>query len=177
MSDPSRTPHLSTSTNNDTSFWERSAAECLIDFHWLERYLVSRGGRAKPTAIEPSDVEWPDNPVEPVEPCKEALFVEKRLLEDLERLCALADKSGDSSLADAIQSKFLRKEAKHVKDLADLLQQVVRVSKQPGLGVYLLDRELRHYNGSVPWATANDPDRQEHATEDVRKSIKEGLSV
>lgn len=110
---------LPASTNAyDTSLWERSAAECLIDFHWLERYLVTRGGRAKPTAIEPSSVEWPDNPVEPVEPCKEALIVEERLLEDLERLCTLVDKSGDSSLADAIQSKFLRKEA-NVKDLVD----------------------------------------------------------
>lgn len=161
----------------DISLWERSAAECLIDFQWLEKYLVSRGGRAKPTPIEPSNVEWPDNPVEPVEPCKEALLVEKRLLGDLERLCTLADKSGDSSLADVIQRKFLRKEAKHVKDFADLLQQVVRVSKQPGLGIYLVDRELRLSNGSVPWATANDPDRQEYATEQVRRSIKEGLSL
>ena len=47
--------------------------------------------------------------------------MEKRLLEDLERLCTLADKPGDSSVADAVQSKFLRKEAQHVKDLADLL--------------------------------------------------------
>lgn len=103
--------------------------------------------------------------------------MEKRLLEDLERLCSLAEKSGDTSLADAIQTKFLHKEAKHVKDLADFLQQVVRVSKQPGLGIYLLDQELRHYNGSVPWVNANDPDRQEHAVEEVRKNLKEGLSV
>lgn len=103
--------------------------------------------------------------------------MEKRLLEDLERLCTLADKSGGSSLVDVIQSKFLRKEAKHVKNFADLLQQVVRVSKQPGLGIYLLDQELRLSNGSVPWATANDPDSQEYATEEVRKSIKEGLSL
>lgn len=38
--------------------WKHSAAECLTDSHWLERYLVSRGGRSKPTSIEPSNVEW-----------------------------------------------------------------------------------------------------------------------
>ena len=51
------------------------------------------------------------------------------------------------------------------------------VTGQPGLGIYLLDWELRYHNDSVPWATTNDPDREEHATEEVRKSIKEGLSV
>ncbi|KAJ5981927.1 hypothetical protein N7451_012027 [Penicillium sp. IBT 35674x] len=140
--------------------WERSAAECLADSKWLERYLVSRGGRSKPTAIEATQIEWPDSPIEPVGPCKEALFVEKRLLEDLERLCSLADKSGDSALADAIQSRFMCKETRHVKNLADLLQQVVQASKQPGLGLYLLDRELRHTDGVVPWGVVNNPSQQ-----------------
>ncbi|RJE20462.1 Ferritin-like domain protein [Aspergillus sclerotialis] len=136
--------------------WERSAAECLADFHWLEKYLVSRGGRSKPTAIEPPGVEWPADPVEPVEPCREALFVERRLLEDLQRLCSLAEKSGDAALCDTIHNHFMHKEVKHVKDLADMLQQVVRVSKQPGLGIYLMDQELRRTNGSIPWGSAND---------------------
>jgi uncharacterized membrane protein len=39
----------------------------------------------------------------------------------------------NNPVTDAIQSKFMRKETRHVKNLADLLQQVVRVSKQPGL--------------------------------------------
>jgi ferritin heavy chain len=147
--------------------WERSAAECLADFKWLEKYLVSRGGRSKPTAIEATKFEWPDNPVEPVGPCKEALFMEKSLLEDLQRLCSLADKSGDIALRDVIQSRFIRKETKHVKDLADLLQQVVRVSKQPGLGLYLLDKELRHTDGIVPWDSLDDPSQQHHGTTEI----------
>ena len=101
--------------------------------------------------------------------------MEKRPLEDLGRLCSLAEKSGDASLADAIQTKFLRKEAKHVKDLGDLVQQVVRVSKQPGLGIFLLDQELRHSNGSVPWDSVNDPDRQEDVTHEIKRNITEGL--
>ncbi|OQE83694.1 hypothetical protein PENNAL_c0031G06613 [Penicillium nalgiovense] len=140
--------------------WERSAEECLADFKWLEKYLLSRGGRSKPTSIEATTFEWPDNPIEPVGPCKEAFFVEKKLLEDLERLCSLADKSGDVALTDAIQSRFMRKETRHVKSLADLLRQVVRASKQPGLGIYLLDRELRDSDGIVPWDCVNDPRQQ-----------------
>ncbi|KAJ5982224.1 hypothetical protein N7451_012324 [Penicillium sp. IBT 35674x] len=147
--------------------WERSAAECLADFKWLEKYLVSRGGRSNPTAIEPTQFEWPDSPIEPVGPCKEALFVKKRLLEDLERLCSLADKSGDSALAEALQSRFLYKGTRHVKNLADLLQQVARASKQPGLGLYLLDRELRHTDGIVPWDAMNDPFQQHDDTTEV----------
>lgn len=82
---------------------------------------MSRGGRSKPTEVEATTFEWPDNPIEPVRPCKEALFVEKSLLEDLEQLCSLADRSGDIALADAIQSRFMCKETRHVKNHADLL--------------------------------------------------------
>ncbi|KAJ9488131.1 hypothetical protein VN97_g5159 [Penicillium thymicola] len=147
--------------------WERSAAECLADFKWLEKYLVSRGGRSKPTAIEATKFEWPDNPIEPVGPCKEALLVEKNLLEDLQRLCSLADKAGDIALTDAIQSRFIRKETRHVKNLADLLRQVVRASKQPGVGLYHLDRELRESDGFIPWNRANDSCEQHDDTEEV----------
>lgn len=101
--------------------WERYAAQCLIDFHWMEKYLVTRGGCSKPTPIEAPKIEWPQSPVEPVRPCKEALFVQKRLHEDLERLVTLANKVGDSSLADAVESRFLRSQSKYVKDLGDML--------------------------------------------------------
>ena len=139
----------------------------MADFKWLEKYLISRGGRSKPTDIEATTFEWPDSPIEPVSPCKEALLVEKGLLEDLERLSSLADKSGDSALADAIQNRFLSKETRHVKNLADLLRQVVRASKQPGLGLYLLDRELRHTYGIVPWDRVNDLSQNHDDTPEV----------
>ncbi|KAJ5283334.1 hypothetical protein N7505_001314 [Penicillium chrysogenum] len=61
----------------------------------------------------------------------------------------------------------MRKEIRHVKNLADLLQQVVRVSKQPGLGLYLLDRELRHTDGIVSWDSANDTSQQHDDTTEV----------
>jgi ferritin heavy chain len=66
--------------------------------------------------------------------------------------------SGDSAVEDAIQAHFLRKETRHVKDMGDLLQQCVRVSKQAGHGLYHLDKELRENGGVVPWGEANDPD-------------------
>jgi len=61
-------------------------------------------------------------------------------------------------LEDAIESRFLKKQTKHVKDLADLLQQSVRVSKQAGHGLYHLDKELRSTKGITPWGKANNPD-------------------
>lgn len=50
----------------------------------------------------------------------------------------------------------MQEETNHVKDLADLTRQAVRVSKQPGLGLYLLDQELRRMKASIPWGTTND---------------------
>lgn len=143
--------------------------------HWLEKYLITRGGRSKPTAIEAPKIEFPDSPVEPVQPCREAFSVEKRILEDLERLCHMAEKCGETSLVDALQSRFLRKEARHVKDLGDLLQQVARVSKQPGMGLYILDAELRHGRGKVPWSFQNDPDKHDEAMVHIESKIYEGL--
>lgn len=143
--------------------------------HWLEKYLVTRGGRSKPTNIEAPTMEWPDNPVEPLGPCMEAFKVQKKLLDDLGRLCALAMKCEDSSLLDAIQTRFLRKHAKQVKNLGDLLQQTARVSKQPGVGLYLLDQELRCARGTVPWMVTNDPDVQDVGAEHIASMVSEGL--
>lgn len=143
------------------SLWERSAAECLADFKWLDKYVVSRGGRSTPRAIGSTPLDWPDGPVGIVGPFEEAVLVQKRLLGDLQRLCSSADKSGDSALADAIRSSFMRKETRHVKCLADLLQQVVQASKQPGLGLHLLDRKLRHTDGIVPSDLFNELSQQQ----------------
>ncbi len=138
--------------------WSRSAAECFADSHWLEKYLVQRGGMSMPKSIEAPSIEWPDSPIDPVTPVHEALKAEKALLEDLHKLCAVADEHGDYALEDAIEDRFLKKESKHVKDLGDLLQQVVRVSKTPGHGLYHLDKDLRECKGRVPWGNANVPD-------------------
>lgn len=143
--------------------------------HWLEKYLVTRGGRSKPSNIEAPTCEFPDCPVDPVAPCKDALLVEKRLLEDLERLCSLAEKCGETSLAEAIKTRFLRKVAKQVKNMGDLLKKVARVSKCAGLGLHLLDMELRNHKGILPWTVFNDPDRQDEAIEHGIGFISEGL--
>ena len=107
-------------------------------------------------------------------PVHEALKVEKGLLEDLLRLCKTADENNDNALEDAIEGRFLRKETKHVKDFGDLLQQCVRVSKQPGHGLYHLDKELRSTAGIIPWAKANNPDNIDDllaaATSDLKDS-------
>ncbi|ODM15960.1 hypothetical protein SI65_08801 [Aspergillus cristatus] len=155
--------------------WERCAQECLIDMHWLEKYLIARGGRCKPTAIEATQVEWPDNPIEPLGPCMEAFRVQKKLIDDIMRLIALADKCEDASLSDALQTRFLRKHTRQVKNMGDLLQQTARVSKQPGVGLYHLDKELRSHKGIIPWTSTNDPDCQDKGTEEVTSLISEGL--
>ncbi|KAH8697854.1 ferritin-like superfamily [Talaromyces proteolyticus] len=138
--------------------FEKSAVECLADASWLERYLIQRGGRCKPTNIEAPTCEFPDNPVEPIIPLHKAVETERKLLDDLERLMRLAEKAGCYSLCTALDRRFLQKQTQHVKDLADLLQQTVRVSKHPGHGIFHLDRELRNANGNLPWGGLNDPD-------------------
>ncbi|KAJ4076067.1 hypothetical protein NW760_015205, partial [Fusarium oxysporum] len=125
------------------ALWKRSAQEAFADAAWLESYL------------------WPDDPVDPVQPVYAVLQTEKEILEDLHRLCAAAEKADDIALEDVIESRFLRKETRHVKDLGDLLQQCVRISKQAGHGLYHLDKELRANNGVVPWASFNDLDKSD----------------
>lgn len=118
---------------------------------------MQRGGTSQPTDIPAPQIAWPDSPVDPVGPVHEALQVEKRLLDDLHRLCKTADKHSDNALQDALETRFLAKETQHVKDLGDLLQQCVRVSKEPGLGLFLLDSELRQHAGHLPWTCLNEP--------------------
>lgn len=158
--------------------WQRRAEQCLIDMTWLEKYLITRGGRCKPTPIETTHIiDWPDNPVEPVHPCKEALSQEKILLEDMERLSTLALKQFDISLAHAIQSRFMRKETKIVKDWGDLVRHIVRVSKVPGLGLHEMDTQLRINRGQLPWTNYNDPDLHLKEIEDVSQNLREGLDL
>lgn len=87
--------------------------------------------------------------------------MEKALLDDALRLCGAASEQGDNALEDMIEQRFLRKETRHVKDMGDLLQQVVRISKQVGHGLYHLDKELRQNNGVTPWSGYNDPDKSD----------------
>lgn len=139
-------------------FFGRSANECYRDSRWCENYLVQRGGKSSPRDIPAPKVEFPDEPIDPVTPIRECLMVEKGLLEHLHKLCSIASEAGDNALEDAIEDRFLKKETKHVKDLGDFLQQVLRVSKTPGHGLYHLDRELRVCGGRMPWGSANIPD-------------------
>jgi ferritin heavy chain len=154
------------------SLWKRSAVECFADAEWLDHYLIQRGGVCKPMDIPAPKCFWPDDPVDPVQPVHEALQVEKALLEDLQRLCAMATKAGDFALESAVESRFLCKETRHVKDMGDLLQQCVRVSKQAGHGLYHLDKELRVTNGVTPWGCLNDP----NATDKLIKCTMEDMA-
>lgn len=141
---------------------------------WLEAYLVQRGGRVIPADITAPFITFPDNPVDPVIPVHESLLVEKAILEDAYLLCNMASRHHDYAMEDAITTRFLRKETKHVKDFGDLLQQSVRVSKQVGHGVYHLDRELRESKGCLPWTLVNNPDHVECILkETAAKELKE----
>lgn len=152
---------------NKCSLFEKSAIECLADACWLERYLIQRGGRCKPTSLEVPACEFPDNPVEPIKPLSKAVETERKILDDLERLMHLADKAGCYSLCTALDKRFLGKQTHHVKDMADLLQQTVRVSKNAGQGIFHLDRELRRTKGNLPWGKVNDPDSVALAIENI----------
>lgn len=154
-----------------TSLFTRCATECFADANWLEKYLVQRGGVSKPTDIPAPQIAWPDSPVDPVGPVSEALNIEKGLLEDLQRLCRTADKCGDNAVQDVIETRFLAKETRHVKDMGDLLQQCVRVSKQTGLGLYHLDKELRETHGVTPWSAFNSPDASDKHLHKVTQDL------
>ena len=167
--------HTESNTNVPSRLWQRYAAGCFMEGHCLERYLVQRGGLSKPTDLAAPKIDWPDSPVEPVGPVREAFKVQKELLEDLERLATLAGKVGNNALKQEIESRYLHRKSKHVKDMADLLQQTVRVSKQPGHGLFHLDEELRLHDGEIPWGRLNDPEHMEKTVEDVSAALRHGL--
>lgn len=123
--------------------------------HWLERYLVQRGGRSRSTDLVTRKIEWPDSPVESAEPVREDLQIQKELLENLERLAALAGKIGNNALEQEIGSRYLHRKSKQVKDMGDFLQQTVKVTKQSGHGMFHVDEELRRHNGEIPWGRLN----------------------
>jgi ferritin heavy chain len=148
-------------------FFARSSAECFADASYLEKYLIQRGGVAKPGDIPAPTISWPDNPIDPVRPLQEALHVERSILEDAQRLCDVADKYKDYALQEIIESRFLQKETKHVKDMGDLLKEAARISKVPGHGLYHLDKDLRVSCGKLPWGHYNNPESAELVLKDV----------
>jgi len=148
-------------------FFARSAAECFADASYLEKYLIQRGGVAKPSDIPAPSVCWPDNPIDPIRPLQDALHIEKSILEDAQRLCVVADKHKDYALQDIIECRFLQKETKHVKDMGDLLREAARISKVPGHGLYHLDRDLRISMGKVPWGIHNNPESSDMLLKDI----------
>jgi len=156
-----------------TRFWKRAAGECIADALWLEGYLIKRGGRVKPLAIPAPAIEWAEDPIDPIQPVHEALKIEKALFEDCQRLCVLASKDRDVTTEAAISHRFLCKEMKHVKDLGDLLQQTVRVSKATGHSLYHLDKELRENNGLLPWGSLNHPDNEDCIIKETAEDLVE----
>ena len=65
------------------------------------------------------------------------------LTEELIRLCMLAAQLNGAPTEDAIQGYSLCKVSKHIKDLGDLMQKCVRLSKRTGHGLYHHGRELQ----------------------------------
>jgi ferritin heavy chain len=145
----------------------------MADAMWLDAYLINRGGRCIPKDIPAPIVEFPDDPVDPVIPVYEALQFEKEIFENAHRLSILATKYRDYALEGAIESRLLKRESKSLKDMGDLLQQSVRVSKQIGLGLYHLDRELRECEGKLPWSCYNVPHKVDCLMEEVGKELRE----
>jgi ferritin heavy chain len=128
---------------------ERSAAECLMDYRHLERYLVSRGACTQPIALDPARATWSAAPAEPLVLCIRAHSIEEQVLKDLGCLSTLADKSCDSSFTVLVQSRLLRTEARLWR--VSFLQQMVQIPER----IYMLDRVLRCSGGYVPPSMAN----------------------
>jgi len=136
----------------------RSAAECFADAAFLEKYLIQRGGVSIPGEIPAPTVCWPDDPIDPIRPLHDALYIEKMILEDAQRLCDVASTNKEYALEDVVEDRFLKKETKHVKDMGDLLREAARISKVPGHGLYHLDKDLRATMGKIPWGIHNKPE-------------------
>eukprot|EP00887_Chlorella_sp_A99_P002977 scaffold24.g2977.t1 len=117
------------------SLEERSHAELLMDYQNL------RGGRVKLQPILAPELEY-NHPEK-----GDALFafelslsLEKLNFQKLRQLHEVADKHGDSQMADFIEGDLLADQAASVKENAEWVSQLRRVGK--GLGVFQFDQEL-----------------------------------
>ncbi|KAL3312064.1 Ferritin heavy polypeptide-like 17 [Cichlidogyrus casuarinus] len=104
-------------------------AETLID------YQNRRGGRVLFHNISSCPDVPPDASIQ--QGLELALGHQKRMNTSLQQLHAIADKHGDNQMTDFIETDYLDRQVKTIKNLGDKLQNSQRVST--GLGEYLFD--------------------------------------
>jgi ferritin len=113
------------------------------------RYQNQRGG-----TVELRDIKTPkDTWTKPIESWQYALDIVKLNVESLFKLGKVAVDNRDLAFSNWLETHFMEKGTRHVKDVADILRQVQRVTEggksEGGQGIYELDREFRE-NGGRP---------------------------
>ncbi|TPX67347.1 hypothetical protein SpCBS45565_g03852 [Spizellomyces sp. 'palustris'] len=157
--------------------FEKSALECLADACYLEKYAIQRGGKAHPMDIPAPKIEINTHPIDGIRPMQDALHIQKAIFEDCQRLTEVADQNKDYALMDVVESRFLQKETKHVKDFGDLLREVARVSKNPGHGLYHLDKDILKNKGRVPWTCHNLPESADMVLKEMACALGEPSAI
>jgi ferritin heavy chain len=69
------------------------------------------------------------------------LQLEKDVNQALLNLHKLADEQNDPQLCDMLESEYLEEQVQAIKELADMVTQLIRIGND-GLGLFLFDRDL-----------------------------------
>lgn len=116
---------------------EREHAEMLIEYQNL------RGGRMTWKDVKVAAV--CNQEITAVGALETALELELSVYRSLIKLHKIADEAGDAQMTDFLEGNFLKEQVEGQKELADMITQLKRVSKDgsgAGLGLYLFDQNL-----------------------------------
>jgi len=127
----------------------RLARKHLMHASMFMRYQTQRGGHVNLMDIKAPTENW----THAESGWELILKTEKSLFEHLRKSDQCAEEHKDYAFSDFIEDgRFLSEQTRRIKDVGDVLCQVKRLKSEEGVGIYMLDKEMRENYGKPLWS-------------------------